>query len=579
MDKDFNGIATTPDFNLYPDNSGVYNSTHDNINIMPITFSTPKNAYEFQCNLLLSNNSNEIIFEKLIRYSTQVIERYSPILEAAIKDPTSIKQDLVKIRTYYIYLLVCKFKPYKDLPYIGFTSNFYNRMRSRIRSSLYMHKKRKYHKRYITEAFIKAMSKEIGAIRKFVSNYYLISNLEDLYDYLDRNWKSFENKKILDFIYKNVIEKHFYIDKTFESYNKKKYTLKRERELTKKFVHFIGDNKVIGTVYPNGLNAQLGGTPGAMEKIWVPLYDIIGLTSLGLSELETGTVLEQYYKKEFRRWVISDRIIEFFGSFEELQDKVFKPVVENLIKDKANFYYKDIQKALNKGEEYLNNRLERWFAGNNFSDLKILVKSEITDWTNIGVHSPKTQQYLRGYPKNKWNSWIIDNTITTNEMAKIVGLSPRYLRDSEHFIKPISKILIGKEVSGWVELTRLLRKKIAERFLRERWDPLEIMKLKFRLKAPHTVEFYERLFKDENMSYEEIITAYSSNPDKFLKRLEEHRKAHLEKEDYKKIKQDVFNYMNMHPFAKPSKIVTKFKYYNPETVKCYVKKWKEKKKS
>lgn len=105
------------------------------------------------------------------------------------------------------------------------------------------------------------------------------------------------------------------------------------------------------------------------------------------------------------------------------------------------------------------------------------------------------------------------------------------------------------------------------------------MKLKFRLKAPHTVEFYERLFKDENMSYEEIITAYSSNPDKFLKRLEEHRKAHLEKEDYKKIKQDVFNYMNMHPFAKPSKIVTKFKYYNPETVKCYVKKWKEKKKS
>ena len=175
-------------------------------------------------------------------------------------------------------------------------------------------------------------------------------------------------------IYNTVFLKYF-TQEDLDKVNILREALKRENELTLTYIHSVNGVDVIGTIYPNGLNTVPGGGGSGLKKLVydIPLYDVVALVSLGFKVPEISRILTRAYNRLYTVEIIEKRLQNIWGGIQNLQKIIFKPVVENLIKDSNDFSASEVSKAIRRSIPTLLENLKTWYEGASFTDLKRFV--------------------------------------------------------------------------------------------------------------------------------------------------------------------------------------------------------------
>lgn len=507
-------------------------------------------AYENVLNKITERYGDESIFKKLIEFSSDIVQEFMENIEIplkiTIKNNYKSQTDLSKFigdsATYIkkgtpnfskvaerphrygfrfvVYHLNCKLKEFFQLPYIGEAKKFDERLSWHIRDAV-----RGYidnHMTYIQEAIASAIIKELPAIKQEIEKLgpgigYKKFNMIDIQNFL-ANKPSATLRVFYKFLKEKVLKKHFDME-IWEYHKERRGAFANEKLYTLNYVHYIGHKKVFGTIYPNGLNSKAGGSGGTIQaRTDIPIFDYAALVSLGYKHEEIIQILNEEYEGDFPSSTVSSHISRKFGSHEELQERLLKPVVEELIKDPNDFQLFAIANAVRMDAKTLGLKLADWFEGNMFFDLKALIKAGILDWDNISDYSAESAKILRGKSIKQWKDWLVDDKLTMDKLANNVGVTKFYLYKRD-YVKRLSMILIEEELESLSLLKKILRKKITKELLQQGWDPREIFEKKFQIqfRAPFKMRaFFENLFKDEGLSFEELLNAYSYNADNYI---------------------------------------------------------------
>ncbi|MFX1281877.1 MAG: hypothetical protein ACFFA3_21180 [Promethearchaeota archaeon] len=467
----------------------------------------------------LENSDNESL-SFWIGDSTDVIVRGQPGFSKVSEHPTSYGYK------YVVYIIKSRLKPYLDLPYIGYhKGGFYERLRTHIRDTLNSNFNDSV-SRYIEKSILLALGKELIPIQGFILkmdlriSYNEIDNLKKIYSWLlnNKGSKNRSSNALYSFLIEDVLKKHFQV-KDLEYHKKRTNALASESDKTINYKHKIKGNYVNGTIWPNGLNMVRGGSGGSNLDYDLPLLDYVSLVSLGYKHEEICKILSKVYNRAIKSSTMSTLISREFNSFELLQSRVLKPVIEDLIKSNKNFNFRDIATSVRMDPSTLDNKLKFWFDGNGFNNLKAAVNAGFLDWSKISEFNADVQKGLRGFKKSEWNEWLTKASTKTEleDIANHFGITKDWLI-SKKFCKKLSYPLIGEEIGLIGELRRKLRQKKVIESLSLAEDPKEVMENYFeiRYKSPSQMaRFYENLFKTK-LSFEDIIRKYSSNPDKYL---------------------------------------------------------------
>lgn len=508
---------------------------------------------------ILKEYKNKKLYNKLFEYSKFVIENFLLSLKQ-ISDKFSTKSniqpdlrnwvdipgykvkgqaDFEKISKnplkygykYVLYKLESKLIPYLNLPYIGYTKNFNRRIKNHIDDTLNSKIKSimtgEEISRYLMKATCLALEMELNSIQTEIQQIEPqidednIQDLQAISNWLDFNRGSWKSQKLYNFIIEKVIKKHFKITK-LELHKERYAALSHEYDLTQNYIHYIKDKKIKGTLWPNGLNMVSGGSGGSKLEVELPIFDYIALVSLGVKHEKIIKILNSSYKYNYASSTFSERISQEFGSSQELQELVLKPVVESLIKDNEKFNLKDIAVSIDMDSKTLNYKIQEWFEGNKFGDLRALVEANIIDWENLKIYNAKIQRILKGYSVEQWKSWLISSKskMKKEELANQLGVSWAWLY-SKKFVKPLSRILLGKELDSLKLIKTELRKRVTKELLNQGKDPKDIMEDKFTVSFKSSSQmraFYERIFSDEYVSFDNLMNTYSTNSEHFLKK-------------------------------------------------------------
>jgi len=462
------------------------------------------------------NNQAQMDLSRFVGESASFIKKGHPNFNEVANNPHKYGYK------HIVYYLKCKLDEYYDLPYIGYTGNIKSRFSWHIRDGI--KGQISGNMTYIQKAMASAITKELDAINKKVQELnpgiiYDDFNFKDIEHFL-KNTPSTTLNKFYDFMKKEVLKKHFN-DEIWEYHKEKKIAFVQEKTHTLSHTHTIDGKKLVGTIWPNGLNAKAGGSGGtAKARTDIPILDYAALVSLGYKHEDIIKIFNKTYDQDIPSSTLSIHISRDYGSYEELEKRLLKPVIEKLIKDTEDFQLFAIADVINMDVSTLGElKLPKWYNGNKFFDLKALIKAGDVDWAHINKSSIESAKILRGHSVQQWKEWLnnMSKKINNRYIASQCGFTEHYL-NSNKFSKPLSKVLVGKELSLG-KLKKELRKKTATEKLQLGEDPKDLMEVIFKIKykAPSQMQkFYEILFKDDFSSFQEIIKEYSSEPRKIL---------------------------------------------------------------
>ncbi len=486
---------------------------------------------------IFKEHGNELVYKKLLEYSNYVIEQYldtsdsiepdlsqSKIMNSPKQltlDGTFIKEyivrtevgediflDVLKNRVkhgykFILYILICKLESLKDLPYIGYTKNMKKRFRDHIMNGIGPHGKGYAYVNVVPlhQAIIKMIKLNLNLIEKKIQQIsndkgVVIGNKDDLYCWLENHLKRPEYHQVMDFLVTDIFLQ-FFESNELELHKKRQIVKDRERGYTEKYKN-INNRNVIGTIWPNGLNAVSGGSGGSY--IYVPLLDVAALSTLGLKLKNISKLLSKLNKKRMSPDLISRRISAEFANFEALQEIFLKPVVASLIKSKHDFKFEDISKALKIPKRTLHRRIKKWF-NTSYSFLKLLAKQNKLDWTK---NFERDNRNLRGFPLSQWKTWAIEE-ISTRVIGDIVKCNKKTIGNT---FKELSYRLVGINNLGLRQIRKILRKNKAKKLLQKGNHPKDIMESSFKMSPGESNwrRFFKNLF---DMPYDEILNDYS----------------------------------------------------------------------
>ncbi len=431
---------------------------------------------------------------------------------------------------------MCNFEQFKELPYIGYTYSKNKRFINHIFQTIELFNQRGKNVKipYFKQAILLSLQTNFKQIKKFMLEIgsVSISSFKDL----ELHLRDFRRNKyniyagIILKIYNEIMLKYF-IQKDLEILQNVNVrdVLNREKYLTLNYIHVIKGREVIGTIYPNGLNMVPGGGGSGLKGLIVdiPLFDVVALVSLGLKISEISKYLSKAYGTIYSEDLISKRIIDIWGSLKNLQDLVLKPVVESLIKDLNDYSLKEISETLKRCVVTLATQIKGWYEGAQFNELKLLIKHNKLDWSRVSGYIHDSRKNLKGYTVDDWVGWIVDESITQLDIAKKVGYNSRTF--VVNLIPKISHTLTGISGLSYDDTRRILRKSIIKERLRKGVSPEEILGSDFNYKSIYresgtirldrVEQFFETIFSDEKLSYDQIIDKYylrSDSNDVFL---------------------------------------------------------------
>lgn len=484
---------------------------------------------------------NSLINQKLLEYSKKIIEDYfnfnierekapfnlerkiSPLKQKTL-DGTMIKDYILRDEVgerkfreisnnkakygYEFTLYHLKYKglgEFRELPYIGYTKNIKKRYRNHLMDAIGPHGKEYGYVNIVPlhQAIINTLnlSENLKAIKDEIYRLnpraeVFLQDTDDLYNWLSINQKIPYRDEVMDFIINEIFVQYF--DSKEIELHKNRNTLKeRERFLTKSFIHYINGERVVGTVYPNGLNATIGGSGG--KFIHMPLIDVAALCTLGYNVENMSKIMSDAYNKNINPNIISLRICtKEFDDFEGFQETFLKPVVENLIKE--DFTKKEISSSLNIPQRTFDRYIKKWYNVT-YSFLKLLVNQKRLDWRKIDNYKNDFKKELKGFPLNKWKKWAIKE-ISTETIGKNIGVSSRTVQE---LYKKNSLQLTGKSGLGLRDIRRFLRKEKAIELLSKGILPDDIVDKVFKMSSVNTSRIFTDIF---DMPYNEILETY-----------------------------------------------------------------------
>ena len=426
--------------------------------------------------------------------------------------------------TDMVYVLICKLTPYLDLPYIGYASNFDQRLRTHIQNALKLNLRNQV-TRYIDKAILLALEREFSSIQRqiFLVDSSIraldMENLDNLQNWLHNN-RGPKATAIITSLIDTVLKKHFIV-KDLEYHKSTEGALASEKAKTLSFHHKINGKDVYGTIFPNGLNMRAGGASGKKLDFDYPILDIYALVSLGFKPKEIREILERVYKRSFSDTTFINRV----GDFGALQDLILKPVILELVQyrssqKKYGFNLKDIAKAVQRNMDYVSYSLKEWMNGLTFSDLKILIDSGV-DIDKVNDYVSTARRVLRYYSQQIWIDWLVGPT-EVRSIAMEAQVSESMLR-SKTFINQLASYLLGHDTRIYSidTLRKNLKRDKTIESLRRGEDPRHIMEDIFQTPYESTAQlrvFYESLFSTRRTkwTFNQIILTYSKFSGSYL---------------------------------------------------------------
>lgn len=427
-----------------------------------------------------------------------------------------------------------------DLPYIGYTKNFKNRIKEEVSESILNYFSGDLSRAH-EKAILMALRKECEQVITFILKIDSNSGIDPVIGDFDDVCRWFSHKKLgtrmgrnfMNFILSEKVLKKYYDFRVIAAFESSAEALKREKVLTKSFKHKVGGKEVLGTIWPNGLNMIAGGggvQTGAVDVI--DIIEVMALSSLGLHLTTIAQILSKAYGKKITKNSLSEVIRNSeFKSFEKIQEIALRPVVWSLIIDTTNegFTYNihELVEMFNFDYLYLTTRIENWF-GEKLRNLRNIIKAGCTDFVRIKEFSDEVKSVFRGYSPEQVKEWYIDARVTKDIMGEHFGVGAPTI---DSITKKISRALTDEGIElNRIKLTNYLRKKEAIELLKQGWHPEEILDQRFHLniwmekpgkkyvRKQRVRYYFEKIF--EGMILEGVINAYSNNPSNELSRYE-----------------------------------------------------------
>ncbi len=266
-----------------------------------------------------------------------------------------------------------------------------------------------------------------------------------------------------------------------------------EKLYTENYKHIVNGQEITGTVFPNGLNATKGGR-GAEEFIDLPIVDIIAMLTLG--KFRHKNILKILIKEydlptSLSKRTVITRLNDLNLKNLFLRKYFLKPVILRLLEDKNFFTFKEICEAVNLTDQGLRNLCKKWFGGKTFFSFNDGFDNEIER-----IEAKYNTSLVQ------WALWAIETT-THEQIGNLINRHPNSVNSFYH---KISKFLVGQENLNFIQIKKIMRKRIAIKLLRQGVNPLWIVNEVFKSNKIHYKETLEVIF---NMSsFDDIMKKY-----------------------------------------------------------------------
>ena len=167
--------------------------------------------------------------------------------------------------------------------------------------------------------------------------------------------------------------------------------------------------------------------PTNLKHISLPIYDIILLISLGYDGPTINHMLRKCYKIFINFRTIYSSLKKFWGDWDKILEKFFKPVLQGLLGHPDNFNWQEIAITLRRHPSYQNKKnFHKWFFGLNITNLKELINRNDFNWENFEklakelISDINDDHTIKGISKEHWIEWFIKD-IGMDSISSILG--------------------------------------------------------------------------------------------------------------------------------------------------------------
>ena len=336
-------------------------------------------------------------------------------------------------------------------------------------------------------------------------------------------------EEVADFLYKT-----YFVMEIIEIHRNYETTKNREVWQIKNFLHSVKGINLNGTLYPNGLNMVDFPTGG--NYVSLPIYDIIFLISIGYIGPEINEMLQNEYNIKINFRQIYHHLVRFWKSWESILELFFKPTMQKLLE--SSFEWQVIAKVLRRNRSYRRKKnFRKWFSNLNITQIRSAIKKSDFDWNNFEqianniIEIQNNDNLIKGVKKENWIEWFVKDigleAIATklgykdhNSFQKSWKKQGRYSIYQKNFadtyndaVRKYRKIRTIEILTDEDFIETLLESRLYWIYVNEfgfmEWKDLAESKPSQGIR--NCTLFFERLFNEEEISFEDLEKLNSSN--------------------------------------------------------------------
>ncbi len=381
------------------------------------------------------------------------------------------------------------------------------------------------------------------AIENFLrSNKTYDSTISPLNDFIRKNIlgkDKWQVKKVIIEIAKKLYGTYFNME-VIEVHRNYETTKDREVWWIKNYTRLIGGKLVQGTLNPKGLNMIAFAT--RLGHISLPIYDIVFLLSLGYDGPQINEMLKECYHIKIHSRTIYSRIVKFWKSWDDALELFFKPVFQKLLENKENFDWQSIATTLRRHPSYKSKKnFKKWFFELSITNLRLAMSNEGFKWENLEQIAKELLEELgdnkkvKRIPIDTWIEWFVKD-IGMERISKKLGYKNKISFQASWKKKDRTSIFQKEFADTYTDAVKKYRRKrtielltsvdFIETLLDSKLYWIYVNEFGFKSWEVYSVArpsqglrnckiFFEKLFRDAGLSFEDLENIKTSNLLKF----------------------------------------------------------------